>query len=272
MTLNAVMPILNAQTRIIEAQKLQSEALQEIASGLKSNVNPADYYISQGLETDIRAAQQAMENAQYGQNVTSSADSSLQNISQSLQRINELATQAANGTYSDEQRAVMQKEIDQNVDQIKQTFANAQFNGKQILNVTYAGGPQAQNINFQIGTDSSSDSIVAYNPNVNVEDELKFDVSTPDAARASMQKISALSSNIDAKRGEIGAVSARIDSAINQQMTNLTSATQAKVSVAETDYASAIVKLTQSRITTQSLVEVMKASLRSERTLMQLLQ
>ena len=84
MSLSAVMPIYIAQTGIARAQEAQQDAVYEIASGLLANVNPADEYISQGLETEIRAANQAMENAQTGINVTAVADAALNNVSQSF--------------------------------------------------------------------------------------------------------------------------------------------------------------------------------------------
>lgn len=270
MSLSAVMPIYIAQAGIAQAQATQQKAIEEIASGLLVNVNPADEYISQKLETEIRAANQARANAQTGINVTDVADAVLNNVSQSLGRIQELSVQAANGIYSESQRKVMQEEINQNVDQIKQTLGNATFNGKTILNPVSEQNNPIPNINFQVGTDSSSNSIVSYNPNLSLS-EINFDITTPEAARNTLDSIEKLTSEINNKRGEIGATAAKLNSSIEQQTTNAINSTASQSTISDTDYLSAILDLKKSEITQESLIKVIKSSMQSQKLLLNLI-
>lgn len=270
MSLSAVMPIYIAQTGITRAQEAQQEAIQEIASGLLANVNPADEYISQKLETEIRAANQAMSNAQTGINVTAVADAALNNVSQSLGRIRELAVQASNGVYSDSQRNAIQMEINQNLEQIRQTLGNATFNGKNVLNVVPTGGNPAASINFQVGTGSGSESTISYDPNIAL-DELNFDVTTPDGARAALDSIDSLMGDINSKRGELGATNAKLQSSIEQQMTNMMNSTASKSSMSDADYLSAFLKFKQAGITQESLIQVIKSSMQSQEYLLNLI-
>ncbi len=270
MSLSAVMPIYIAQTGITRAQEAQTEAIQEIASGLLANVNPADEYISQKLETEIRAANQAMENAQTGINFTAVADATLNNVSGALGRIRELAVQAANGVYSDSQRNAIQMEINHNVEQIRQSLGNATFNGKDVLNVVSTGENPAPEINFQVGSGSGSESMVSYDPNMTLG-EMNFDITTTDGARAALESIDSLMSDINTKRGELGATNAKLQSSIEQQMTNMMNSTASKSSMSDADYLSAFLKFKQAGITQESLIQVIKSSMQSEKLLLNLI-
>ena len=100
MSLNAVYPIYySAAAGISQAQKTFEQAAQSIASGINAGINVADSYVATGLDTSIRAAKQAINNAQSGYNFTDTADAALGNISQNLQRIRELSIQASNGIF-----------------------------------------------------------------------------------------------------------------------------------------------------------------------------
>ena len=270
MSLSAVMPIYIAQTGITRAQEAQTEAIQEIASGLLANVNPADEYISQKLETEIRAANQAMENAQTGINFTAVADATLNNVSGALGRIRELAVQAANGVYSDSQRNAIQMEINHNVEQIRQSLGNATFNGKDVLNVVSTGENPAPEINFQVGSGSGSESMVSYDPNMTLG-EMNFDITTTDGARAALESIDSLMADINTKRGELGATNAKLQSSIEQQMTNMMNSTASKSSMSDADYLSAFLKFKQAGITQESLIQVIKSSMQSEKLLLNLI-
>ena len=243
MSLSVVMPIgiYSAQTGMVQAQRTFEKAAESIASGINSYVNPADKYVATGLDTTIRSAKKAIENAQTGYNFTAVADSALGNVSESLQRIRELSIQASNGIYSDSQRAVIQQEIDQNVEQIKQT----------------------------LGTDSTS--IISYDPNMAL-DSLNFDVSTPEAAAASLAQADSMLSDIGSKRGEIGAVQSSLEGAINQQMTNIMSTTASLSDIQDTDYISAITDLKKAQFSMELMAKVMKTVMNSERYVLDLLQ
>lgn len=270
MSLNAVMPIYIAQTGIAKAQEAQQQAIQEIASGLLANVNPADEYISQKLETEIRAANQAMSNAQTGINVTAVADATLNNVSGALGRIRELAVQASSSIYSDSQRNAIQMEINHNVEQIRQTLGNATFNGKNVLNVTSTGSTPAADITFLVGTGSDSNSVVSYDPNINL-DAMNFDVTNPENARAALDSIDNIMGDINSKRGEIGATNAKLQSSIEQQMTNMMNSTATKSSMSDADYLSAFLKFKQAGITQESLIQVIKSSMQSQKLLLDLI-
>ena len=189
MSLSVVMPIgiYSAQTGMVQAQRTFEKAAESIASGIKQDINPADIYVATGLDTSLRSSQKALENAQTGYNFTSVADNALGSVTQNLQRIRELSIQAANGVYSDSQRAAMQAEIDMNVEQIKQTLNQAEFNGKPTINAVTPENPEAASVvDFMVNPDNSS--VITYDPNITL-DSMNFDVSSSQAAAANLDKL-----------------------------------------------------------------------------------
>lgn len=269
MALNAVVPIYTAQAGLTQAVKSFEKAAESVASGVKSFVNPADLYVAQGLDTAIRSAQKAIENAQTGYNYTATADSALGNVTENLQRIKELSTQAANGVYSDSQRAVIQAEINQNVEQINQTLGSTTFNGKQVINpVTPANPTPVPTVDFMVGSDTSS--VVSYDPNMPMG-AMTFDVSTPDAARASMAQAEAVIGGVNEMRGSIGATQARLEGAISQQQSAILSSSQSLSDIQDTDYVSAIADMKKSQFTMEAMAKVMKTVMNADRYVLQLL-
>ena len=264
------MPIFSASAGMTQAQKSLEKSAQSIASGIKLNINPADSYVASGLNTDIRAAKKAAENAQTGFNVMSVADSIVSNITNSLGRIQELSIQAANGLYSDEQRAVMQNEINQNTEHIQKTFANATFNGKTVLNSVTQDNPDAVPV-LDFFTGSESSSVISFDPNI-VTSDFKFDVSSPEAASDSLAKINAIMNDLNAKRAEIGSVQTDFEGAINQQITGIMSSSAALSDIQDTDYLSAIVDMKKSAFSMETMSKVMKTVMNADKYVLNLLE
>jgi len=273
LTLNYVAPIASystLQTGMIEAHRSMEKIAESIATGVNSYINPADSYVASGINSEIREAKKAIENAQTGYNFTSIADSALSGISENLNRIRELSIQASNGIYSNEQLEVFQSEINQNVEHIQQTLNNATFNGKQTLNAVTPENPQEiEDFNFFI--DANSSSSTTYNPNINL-DSLKFDITTPESAQAAIDKVDGMINNINAKRGEIGANQATFTTAIEQQSTNILTASSALSGIQDTDYISAIAELKKSEFSMELMAKVMKTVMNSESYVLKLLE
>lgn len=269
MSFNVVMPIYSAQTGLIQAQKTFEKAAQSIASGLSANINPADMYVSNKLDTSIRAANKAIENAQSGYNFTSTADSALANVSENLHRIRELSIQASNGVYSASQRSAMQAEINQNVEQIKQTFASSTFNGKSTINAVTPENPNpVEAVDFMINPESSS--VVSYDPNIALG-SLNFDVSTSESAAAAVGQVDAMLSAVTEKRGEIGAVQTSFEGAIDQLSNGVLSNTASLSDIQDSDYVSAIAELKKSQYSMELMAKVMKTVMNADKYVLKLI-
>lgn len=270
MSLNVVYPIhMSAPSALQVQQKNFEKVAQSIASGLNSQITPADKYVATGLDTSIREAKQAINNAQSGYNFTMTADTALDSITQNLQRVRELSLQASNGIYSGSQVSAMQSEINQNLDQIMQTLNNATFNGKSTLNAITPDNPNAvPAVDFMVGTGTSS--VISYDPNFNLG-SMNFDVSTPSKASATLAQVDSILGDIGSKRGEIGAVQTSFEGAIAQQSSNILSYASSLSGIQDTDYVSAISELKKSQFTLEAMAKVMKAVMNSQSYVLDLL-
>ena len=254
---------------MIQAQRAFEQAVESISSGIKSYVNPADSYVATGLDTSIRSARQAISNAETDYNFTAIADSTLESVTGNLQRIRELSLQAANGIYSQEQISAMQTEIDQNVEQIRQTFENSDFNGKQTIKAVTPEDPSVAPVaNFMVG--SNSTEMISYDPNIELG-SMNFNVSTPEAAAGTLAQVDTMLNNIGSKRGEIGAVQTSFEGAIQQQSSTIMSYASSLSDIQDTDYITAISELQKAKFSMEAMGKVMKAVMNSQRYVLDLL-
>ncbi len=116
---------------------LLSQALERLSSGLKINHakdNPAGLAMAKRMNAQIEGLNVANQNASDGVSVISIADGALTEVSEMLQRMNELAVKAANGTMSEEDNAVIQSEIAQLKEEITRVSETTEFNGQKLLN------------------------------------------------------------------------------------------------------------------------------------------
>jgi flagellin len=114
-----------------------TRSMERLSSGYKINKSsddPAGKAISQTMQTQIRGLERAELNANDGISLIQTADGALNEIHSVLQRMRELAVQAANDTYDEVDRDSMQNEIDQLKDELDQISDTTNFNGRNLLN------------------------------------------------------------------------------------------------------------------------------------------
>jgi flagellin len=113
---------------------------QKLASGLRINRAADDasgLAVSEKMRSQIRGLNQAEKNIQDGVAMIQAAEGYLQETTDVVQRIRELAVQASNGTYSSEDRVYIQVEVSQLVDEVNRIASHAQFNGRNLLDGTF---------------------------------------------------------------------------------------------------------------------------------------
>ena len=118
-----------------------SDSIQRLSSGLKINSaadDAAGLAISLKMSSQIKCLKQANNNANDGISVVNTADGAMTEMHEILQRMNELAIQAANGTNSDSDREQIQLEIDQLVQELDRIAETTQFNAQDLLNGSFA--------------------------------------------------------------------------------------------------------------------------------------
>lgn len=136
---------------------LANKAMQRIASGRRINSaadDPAGLAISESMKAQIRGLEQASRNAQDGISMLQVADGALNETHSMLQRLKELATQAANGTLSSQDRKNIQVEIDQLTSGINRIATDTEFNTIRILDSSTGGAGVSSQFKLQIGANS----------------------------------------------------------------------------------------------------------------------
>lgn len=259
-----------AQIALSTSQDDFLRIVKDLASGDYSSITPSDQYVSENIDVDTNSRYQAVENAQLGVNVTQIADGALSDVSVMLNRIQELSTQASSDIYSDEQRMAMQAEVDQIAAEITKSLGSTKYNNKDLINVVGADGKTSEKISFQVGTDSLPSSMITYDPNIKM-DEIKFDLSSAENARASIAKAEGMLKNVAAKRAEIATVQTGLINSVESNMTAIINNQSASSTISDTDYASSMLGLVQNQMSQESLVAVLSSTLKSQGTLLDLI-
>lgn len=140
---------LNAQRQLNKSQGTQNQAMERLSSGLRINSakdDAAGLAISTGMESQIRGLNQAVRNANDGISMAQTAEGSMDEMTNILQRMRELSVQAANDTNSASNRASIQEEVDQLYGELDRIASVTSFNGINLLDGSNKGGT-----NLQIG-------------------------------------------------------------------------------------------------------------------------
>ena len=156
LVINTNIAALNA-TRVLRRSTLSlNKSLERLSSGLRINRaadDAAGLSIAEGLASQVRGLRVAQRNAQDGINLVQTAEGSLSEVSSMLQRMRELAVQAANGTNTAQNRADLDGEFQQLKAQITDTITRTEFNGIFPLSSATA-------IVLQTGVDGNQTTIV----------------------------------------------------------------------------------------------------------------
>jgi flagellin len=136
LSINTNVQSLNAQRNLATSSRDLGRSLERLSSGLRINTakdDAAGLAISTRMASQIRGMSQAVRNANDGVSMLQTADGTLATITESLQRVRELAVQAANGTNSAGDRAALMQEVRQRLDEIDRIGKSASFNGQPLF-------------------------------------------------------------------------------------------------------------------------------------------
>ena len=154
-TINTNNVSLNAQRNLNMSQTSLATSMQRLSSGLRVNSakdDAAGLAIAERMNTQVRGLNVAARNANDGISLAQTAEGALGKVGDMLQRMRELAVQAANASNSAEDRKALQAEVSQLRDEIDRVAKGASFNGKKLLDGSFTAAT------FQIGA-NSGDSI-----------------------------------------------------------------------------------------------------------------
>jgi flagellin len=146
--INTNVAALTAQRNLSHSQGALATSLQRLSSGMRINSakdDAAGLAIAERFTTQINGLNQAARNANDGISLSQTAEGSLAEVTSNLQRIRELAVQAANSTNSSSDRATLDQEVQQRLAEVDRIASTTAFNGQKILDGSFG------NASFQVG-------------------------------------------------------------------------------------------------------------------------
>lgn len=166
LTINTNIPSLNAQRNLGKTQNDLAQSMQRLSSGLRINSakdDAAGLAISDRMTSQIRGLNQAVRNANDGISLAQTAEGAMQEATNILQRIRELAVQSANDSNSLTDRASLQKEVSQLQQELNRIATSTEFNNKKLLDGTFTsalfqvGANKGQTIAISVGATRATD-------------------------------------------------------------------------------------------------------------------
>ena len=263
-TINTNLPSLNAQRNLATSQGSLHVSMQRLSSGLRVNSakdDAAGMAIAERMNSQVRGMAVAMRNANDGISMAQTAEGALGKVGDMLQRMRELAVQAANGTNSTSDRNSLNNEFLQLARESARTLGGTQFNGQNILATSTAS-------TFQIGanTDANLDQIrvTAFDwttvpsiidaVGIAVGSDPTVAVSGTDGsfATSAITSLDAAITAINDQRANFGAVQNRFDNVVSNLMVSSENQTAARSRIMDADYAVETASLSRAQILQQA--------------------
>ena len=244
------MSAMNSNRQLGVTSSTLAKSTEKLSSGYKINRaadDAAGLSISEKMRRQIRGLTQASSNAQDGISCVQTAEGALAEVEDMLQRMNELAVKAENGTLTEDDRAAVDAEVQQLVSEIDRVASTTTFNEQNLLDGTF------QNKDLQVGAESnqhialSIDGMNATTLGVN-----GVDAKTITGAQALNTAVKTAIKTVSTQRSNLGAVQNRLEHTINNLNNVVENTTSAESSIRDTDMASEMVKYSNQNILQQA--------------------
>jgi flagellin len=249
---------LNAQRNLSATQNSLDSSLSKLSSGYritKAGDDAAGLGISTKLEAQIRSYNQAVRNANDGLSVIQTTEASLNETSNILTRLRELAMQSASDGIGDVERGYVQTEADGLVAEIDRMAQVTKFNGTSLLDGS------ATTLDFQVGVDGTSNDKISFDTIDATATTLlggtTLDVNDKVAAAAALSTLDAAIVAVSTSRATLGAAGNRFQSAINAIQSFSESLSAANSRIRDVDVAEETSAMSRAQILQQAGVSVL---------------
>ena len=260
--------------------------MEKLSSGMKINRAGDDasgLAVSEKMRSQIRGLNQASTNAQNGISFIQTTEGYLQETTDIIQRIRELAVQASNGIYTDEDRMQIQVEVSQLVAEVDRIASAAQFNGMNMLTGRFArpegtnsvtgsmwlhiGANMDQRMQVYIGTMTAT----ALNLR-NIGDETIMSLESPDSANRAIGTLDEALKRINKQRADLGAYQNRLEHTITGLDIGAENLQAAESRIRDTDMAAEMVEFTKNQVLQQAGTAILAQANQSTQNVLSLLQ
>ena len=262
-----------------------SKDMAKLASGEKitrAGDDASGLAVSEKMRAQIRGLNQAVQNTQNGISFIQTTEGYLQETTDIVQRIRELAVQSSNGIYSDEDRMQIQVEVSALVSEVDRIASSAQFNGMNMLTGRFAqstgenavtasmwfhiGANMDQRMQLFIGTMTSEALGIR-----EVGTETVMSISAPDLANRAIGTIDEALKKINKQRADLGGYQNRMEYAVRGLNVSAENLQASESRIRDTDMAAQMVEFTKNQVLTQAGTAMLAQANSQSQTVLSLL-
>lgn len=249
---------LTAQRNAASTQQQLSVAVQRLSSGLRVNSakdDAAGLAIAERLNAQVRGNNVAIRNANDGISLAQTAEGALSKVSDSLQRMRELAVQARNATNTEDDRTSLDEEFQELAKEIGRVLSGTTFNGKAIV----AG--DAGTLSFQVGANTTADDRIEVTTtdmagNADITTVTGANIAVADGSEADIDTviddIDTAIDTVNSERATYGATQNRFDAVISNLMISVENQAAARSRIIDADFAVETANLSRAQILQQA--------------------
>ncbi|WP_088307201.1 flagellin N-terminal helical domain-containing protein [Novosphingobium sp. B 225] len=270
--INTNISAIRAANASVSANKMLGTAMERLSTGKRINGakdDAAGLAISTTMTSQVRGMNQGIRNANDGISLSQTADGALNEVTNMLQRVRELAVQSSSGTYQASDRTYMQSEVTALTEQIDDVLTSTKFNGNALFSTT-AGTDVTFDI--QVGADSGETITItsAAIDGTNI-DATALDVTSAALATTTIGNVDLALADVNASRAGIGAGQNRLESVVNNLTSNATNLSDARSRIEDADYSSETTAMAKAQILSQASTAMIAQANQSQQNVLSLL-
>ena len=262
---------INANRQLNMNNSAVAKSLEKLSSGFRINRAGDDasgLAISEKMKAQIKGLETASANAQDGISLVQTAEGATTEIHNMLNRMVELATKSANGTYNDDvDREAIQAEVDSLMEEIDRITDSTNFNGTTLLDGTMTS------LTLQIGaetTDTITVNVASLNSNGLAISTIS--VESVSDANAAIKTVKDAINIVSTERANLGAIQNRLEYTINNLDTTAENMSAANSRIRDTDMAKEMMNYTKMNVLTQAAQAMLAQANQQPQSVLQLLQ
>ncbi|WP_174297488.1 flagellin [Sphingomonas bacterium] len=262
---------LRAANASTSANNMLSTSMQRLSTGSRINSakdDAAGLAISSSMTSQIRGMTQGIRNSNDGIAMAQTADGALDEVTNMIQRVRELAVQSASGTYSDSDRTDMQTEVTALTGQITNILKNTDFNGVKLFDGS-AGTAGA--VTIQTGS-NTADTVTLNLKTLDLTTAVATDITTQTKASGVLDTLNTALQTVTTARAGLGAAESQLTSVVANMTSDVTNLTAAKSQISDTDFSAETASLAKAQILSQASTAMLAQANQSQQGVLKLLQ
>jgi flagellin len=262
MIINHNMSAINANRVLGNTQVEIQKDLEKLSSGQRINKAADDasgLAVSEKMRSQIRGLNQAGQNIQNGISFIQTTEGYLQESTDIVQRLRELAVQSSNGIYSQSDRQMIQVEVSQLVDEVNRIASHAQFNGMNLLTGQFAR--EGAGLSIQVGANADQSKKIYIGTmsamalglqSETAQGRQSISIASAEEANLSLAKLDDALGKITKQRADLGAYQNRFEMAYKGVAIAGENLTASESRIRDVDMASQMVSYTKNQVLSQA--------------------